>query len=136
MRIYAILVELGSEYSDIAPVIISLNINKLKEIFKKKKKDYYNTYMDPKGSCTCLAYMDIEPDDVLCSELSEGESFDEDFKYGWKVWEGTHTEYAWKNKITGEIDPNFDEEQNNGDWEDGYSFKEYKDGILIKEYFK
>jgi len=134
-RIFAIVAQTGSEYNTISPVIISLNPNKLKEILKTSK--YSNYYMDQEGNDTKLCFMDLDLDVVFSGTSCEGESYDLDYKYGWITYDGIDKEFTWRNKITNEFDPNF-EDQNNPDydnWEDGFWCKEYKDGILIKEYF-
>jgi len=127
MRIYALLTEVGSEYYTEAPTLMSTDPSKLIKILEEKKYSR-SCYLHDNPF---IGYIDFDENssEVFKTVLFEG---DNDLK--WKIYYGILYGYCYKNKITGQI---VDYEPNDSEnWTEVVRWREYKNGELIKEYFK
>ena len=126
MKIYGIVTNVGTEEDTSTVVTISLNLEKLID----------SLLSDYNGDCI-IKCLNLDSDKLYDTHVSIF-SCNEKLPDYWKPYYGIEKEYTWKNKITGELDPDFEDRKNPDydNWVDGCWCKEYRYGTIVREYFE
>ena len=125
IKIWAILEDVGSEYTAYYPTVLADSVEAISQYVKE------NNIVNP-----TIVYKELD------GAFKDGYDESDDSEPDWSYWEGEKMckKYTWRNRKTGEFDPDLDNkdlsDEEWDDWEDGYIYEIYKDGKLIKTYFE
>lgn len=118
IKIWAIIDEVGSEYHEMYPIALASSLEAIKTYAEENEiRDPTIVYKELDGAFNCT------------------------LEDPWDYWEGEKLiEYTWKNRKTGEFNPNFPKtkeyfSEDADNWVDGGIYEVYKEGKLIKTCF-